>query len=124
MPKNEKHSREDLAIDALMAATVRTGELDPEMTEEEAMQFAASHPAMTEEDHAAIDAMGPDLITLLRHRIKVETEPTKPLGRFDLFAEPTYATRLGAEKAPTAEPKDRLVQGRRLLDRFLGEDAG
>ncbi len=53
--------REDRAIDALIAAALRHGELNAP-TDEEIQKFLANVPPVSPEGKAALDALGPDIV--------------------------------------------------------------
>jgi len=118
MTDHDNRDNEELALDALLAATCRTGELDSDMSDVEAEKFAASAPQLSVEDQAAIDALGPSPVTAALERLVIE--PAEPLD-LAVTGERTYALGIahdGLEAKPDKAGMDRATQ---RLEGFLGE---
>jgi hypothetical protein len=119
MHKNKATTRNDLAVDALLVATCRTGELDADVSAKEAEALVTMSQPLTRHEQAAFQALGANFIDILRKRIE-NTKQRSGIGFVHLTREPVYATGLDQEGG-VAESADKLRRARKRMRDFLGK---
>ena len=119
MCKNKTAKRDALAIDALLAATCRTGALDPDVDATEAESMGDSVRPLARQEQAAFAACGGDVIAALRRRMKA-AERRRGLGFVPALQEPVYAAGISQER-DAARSMEKLRRARKRMKDFLGE---
>ena len=118
MHKNKKIN-EDLAIDALLAATCRTGALDPAVSAKDAEALAGEVTPLTRQEQAVFKALGNDFIAALRKRV-MAAERHAGVGFVPLPQKPLYAADIDQMRG-AARSVDKLHRARKRMKKFLGE---
>ena len=119
MRKNKTISQDDVAIDALLAATCHTGALDPDVSAREAESLRGAVRPLTQREQAVFAARGGDVVASLRRRMEA-TERRDGLGFVHMPQEPAYAADADQE-GNAARSADKLRRARKRMKEFLGE---
>lgn len=106
--KNDKvENREELALDALLAATLRQPE-EAEVTDEEIAKFLASKTPLSEEARSVLKKIGPDVMKhLLALEGEGETENIAASEMAPLYAAMNRKNKAGQHDQKTEEELDR-----------------
>lgn len=121
MTESSEHSKEQKALDALMAAAFRAEDADSPVTEEEARAILENSPVLSPEDEKGLAGLGPDFVDNLL--VSADTD-TSALGErrqvLDREIEDAYAAMHRGKEGEELDEKSRreIEKKRREL---LGE---
>ena len=121
--KNDKaESREELALDALLAAALRQPEEAP-VTDEEIAEFLNSETPLSEEAKAALKKLGPEVVShLVQREAEAGTLETYDVSKMPLYAAMNRKHATGQHDPETEEELER--KRREILARLKKKQQG
>lgn len=121
MAKASEHTKEERALDALMAAAFRAEDPERRVNEEEARRIVENPPALSPEDEEVVTAMGSDFVQKLLGSAEAGRQDAAGLGEaLDAEIEEAYAAMNRGRKGEDLDEKA-LEEIERKRRELLGE---